>query len=130
MAFTYNPETNIGKCRLLVWDTESGSSGTSIFSDASIESILDLNNDSVWLASADLCRSLASRAIPSAFDLEIGNGAIEIDKRKIAAYWIGLAEKYELRASSSADQTVEYTDSYDLTIDRIGIDRSEYVGDI
>ena len=130
MAFTYDPATSRGQVRLLVFDTTSGSSGTSKFSDADIDAFLEINSDSIWLAASDAARSLAAEAIPSAFDLEIGNGAIEIDKRKIAAYWIGLAEKYELRASSSADQTVEYTDSYDLTIDRIGIDRSEYVGDI
>jgi len=130
MSFSYDVSTDRGKVRLYVQDTTGGSSGTSVFSDADIDAFLEINNDSVWLASADGCRARAAAAIPSAFDLEIGNGAIEIDKRKIAAYWIGLAEKYEARASSSADQIVEFIDSFDLRIDGIGIDRSEYVGDI
>lgn len=130
MAFTYDPTTDRGKVRLYVFDTTSGSSGTSIFSDADIDAFLDQNNDSIWLAAADACRARAAKNADSAYDLEIGNGAIEIDKRKIALYWMNLATTYELRASSSADQTVEYIDSMDYRIDGIGSDNSEYIGDI
>lgn len=49
MAFTYDPTTNIGKVRLFIPDrVEQGA----LFTDAEIETFLDLEGDNVWRAAA------------------------------------------------------------------------------
>jgi len=129
VAFSYDPTNNIGKCRLYCYDITDGIQGTDyIFSDADIQAFLDQNSDSIWLSSADACRVLAVKAIPTAYLLEL-TGALKLDKKKVAALYLALAQKYEQRATSSSDTIVEFVDSYDLVTDILGRDLSEYVGD-
>jgi len=125
MSFTMNATTDRGKVRLLCYDTDSDDY---TFDDDSIDAFLEQNSDSVWLAAADACRSLAAKSASSTFSLKIP-GAIELDKKQIAKVYLSLAEKYEGRASGSVDQIVEYWDSYGYDLDIHGIDETEYVGD-
>ena len=125
MAFTHDPTTDRGKLRLLIYDTVES---TAAFTDAEIDAFLELNSDDIWYAAADACRSLATKNAGSAFMVRI-EGALQIDKRKIADYFLGLASNYENRASNSSGNVVEYIDSLALDIDLIGQDNSEYVGD-
>lgn len=129
MAFTYDPTTDRGKVRLLVYDTTSGSSGTSIFSDADIDAFLEQNGNSIWYSAADAARSRAAKIIQSSFDLEL-TGALRLDRRKQAQYWIDLAMRYETRALNSPDGIKEFIDSYAYDIDILGRDTSDYVGDL
>jgi len=57
-------------------------------------------------------------------------GALEIDKKKVASFYLSLAKQYEQRASTGVGGVVEYIDSFDIDVDALGRDNSEYVGDI
>jgi len=129
LSFTLNYDTDRGRCRLLIHDTTDGVLGTDyVFEDAAIDAALSLNSDSVWLASSDLCRSLAAKTTDASFSFKIP-GAIELDKRQIAKLYLSLAKEYYSRASGSADMVAEYIDSFDLNISDYGVDAGEYVGD-
>jgi len=125
MAFTYDPATDRGKVRLLIYDfTEADE----VFSDASIDSFLELNSDSVWLAAADGCRSLAAGAAPKAYYVKIST-ALEVDKKQISKMFASLARDYQGRAGGSAEMLGEYVDSFAFGMTPTGIDTTEYVGD-
>ena len=126
MSFTHEPSTDRGKCRLLVYDTDSSSY---IFEDDEIDAMLELNSDSVLYATADLCRSAAAKNASNAILLDIA-GSLKIDRKQVSKVWMLLAARYEARASGSSAQLREFIDSYDIEIDDVGIDMSEYVGDI
>ena len=126
MAFTADATTDRGKCRILVGDTNSGDY---TFEDADVDAMLELNSDSVWLASADLCRSQSARNASNAFILDIA-GSIMIDKKQVAKVWLTLAHRYEARAVTGPDSIIEYVDSYDTMINELGQDVGEYVGDL
>ena len=126
MAFTHDPSTDRGKIRLFVYDIVEASAA---FTDAEIDAFLEMNSDSIWYAAADAARSLAAKNTNSAFMLRI-EGALKIDKKKIAEYFLSLASKYEGRASSSTENIVEYVDSMAIDVDVTGVDHSEYVGDL
>jgi len=125
MSFTYDPTTERGKVRLLIHDTDANSYE---FEDDEIDAFLEQNSDSVWLAAADACRSLAVKSTPTAFILSIP-GAIELDKKQIAKIYLQMAREYETRASSGTDFVTEYIDSYNIEWDVLGTDETEYVGD-
>ena len=130
MAYTFSESTDRGKVRLLIndWTTESGpEQGTHYwFSDASIDAFLDLNDDDVWAAAADACRSLAADAIGGALLVKLSG--IDIDLKKLPEYWMKLAARYQAR-SDNVD-VVEYIDSFDHQVSEQGEDETEYVGDI
>jgi hypothetical protein len=125
MAFTYDPTTERGKVRDLLWDIDEDSSD---FTDAAIDGLLEQNSDDVWLAAADGCRALAAKFAKTGFSLKIP-GAIELDKREQAKLLYNLASTYEKRATSSGTNIREFIDSYDINVGITGIDNSEYVGD-
>lgn len=130
MSFTFDPTTDRGKVRLLVHDTTDGTYGTDYdFSDADIDAFLELNGDSVWLASAEACRSLAVKATATSYIIKLP-GALELDREEVAKRYIQMADRFEQRATSSSDTVVEYFDSFDYGIDEIGQDIGEYVGDV
>jgi len=129
MTFSYSPDTDRGKVRLLLHDTTTGTYGTDYdFSDADIDSLLEQNSDNVWLAAADGCRVMASKLIASSFSWNIA-GAISIDKSRQAETWKSLAIEYTNRATGSSENVVEFIDSYAQGTDMFGQDTSEYVGD-
>ena len=129
MSFTYSPTTDRGKCRLLVHDTTDGTYGTDYeFSDADIDAMLEQNGDSVWLASADLCRVLAVKATSGAFVLKLP-GALELDRREVAKRYMEMSITYTQRASEGPDVIVEHVDSFAFGTSVIGEDISEYIGD-
>lgn len=130
MAFTYDVTTERGQCRLLMHDNTDGTYGTDYeFTDADIDSMIDLNSGDVYLAASTLCRILAVKATPTAFILKLP-GALELNKKDIATIYNTLADRYERRSLSGPGGVVEFIDSYDISIDQLGRDRSEYVGDI
>ena len=55
--FTYNPSTNIGKVRMQIGDRNQDEY---IFSDAEIQSFLDMNEDSILYAVADALETIAT----------------------------------------------------------------------
>jgi len=122
---TYDPTQNRGKVRLLIGDWIDIANLT--FSDASIDAFLEQNSDSVWLAAADACRACAALKVNSSFIIDIA-GALSLNKTDVVSNWMELSKKYEERATQSADTIVEYWDSFDVNINHIGMDRSEYVG--
>lgn len=129
MSFVYDPTTDRGKVRLLVYDNTDGTWKVDYnFQDADIDAFLELNSDDVWLSAAEACRSLAVLAAGSAFALTIP-GALELDKKQVSARYLQLADRYQARASSGAGSVVEYIDSYAIEINQLGVDNSEYVGD-
>ena len=129
MAFTYDPTTDRGKTRLLCWDNKTGTYLTDYnFTDADIDSFLEQNSDSVFLAAASACRTLAVKASAGAFLLTL-TGALTLDRREVAKMYNDLADKYERRASSGPDVLTEYVDSFAYDVDLIGNDISEYIGD-
>lgn len=129
MAFTFDPATDRGKCRLLIHDTTTGTYGVDYdFSDADIDAALEQNGDSVWLASADLCRALAVKATSGAISISIA-GAISLDKKQVAKFYMDLADQYEKRAVAGPDMVTEHVDSVAIGIDVVGQDESEYIGE-
>lgn len=129
MTFTYDPSNDIGKCRLLIHDTTSGTYGVDYeFSDEDINGILEQNSDSVFLAASDLCRILGVKAISSSISIKIP-GALELDKREISKQYMEMSKRYQERATAGPDVIVEYVDSFAYGIDRVGNDIGEYIGD-
>lgn len=57
MTFTYDPLTTLGKTRLYAQDTAVANA---IFSDAEIQSFLDINAQNVFLAAADALDIIAA----------------------------------------------------------------------
>lgn len=57
MSFTFDPTTDIGKVRLLITDTVEANE---MFSDASIQAFLDIEDGDVRLAAADAMDTIAS----------------------------------------------------------------------
>ena len=130
MTFSYDPSNNIGKCRLYCFDNIDGTYRTDYnFTDEDISAFLEQNSDSIWLSCADMCRALAVLAAGSAFALTIP-GALELDKKQISQRYLTLADRYQARSMSTVDNVVEYVDSYAIAIDQLGVDNSEYVGDV
>lgn len=129
MSFTYDPTTDRGKVRLYCHDTTDGTYGTDYdFSDADIDAFLEQNSDSVWLAAADACQILATKAAATGYIIKLP-GALELDKKQIPKIYLALAETYRKRATEGADFVIEYVDSFDYNIGILGQDESEYVGD-
>jgi ABC-type sugar transport system substrate-binding protein len=130
MAYTYAPATDRGKVRLLVmdWTTESGpEQGTDyVFGDADIDAFLNLNDDDVWAAAADACRALAANNIAGALLIRLSG--VDVDMKKIPAFWLAMADKYDRKSDDS--DVVEYVDSIDHAVSFAGEDETEYVGDI
>lgn len=60
MAVTYDLETDVGKVRLLISDTDTDNG---VFQDDEIEVFLDLRGGSVRLAAASALRSLGGNAV-------------------------------------------------------------------
>jgi hypothetical protein len=129
MAYTYSPTTDRGRVRLLIRDVtnEAGPTiGTDyIFSDASIDALLDLNDNDVWLAAADGCRARAGEKTDGAIAVDLSG--LKVDLKKPPEYWLRLAQVYEKR---SGGDVVEYVDSYLHSVSFAGEDESEYVGDL
>jgi len=130
MAYTYSPDTDRGKIRLLIHDNTDGVYGTDYdFTDADIDALLEINGDSIWLSASEACRILAVKAMATAYTIKIP-GAFELDKKQVSARYMQMARDFEARASSSSDNIVEYFDSFDYEVDTLGQDNSEYVGDV
>lgn len=123
MAFTHDASTSEGLVRTLIDDTNSTDYE---FEDAEITATLDVNEDDVWRAAADLCRALAAKYAKGVQKLSLGKGDISIDNSKKAAHFSSMADRYEAR---SGGDVVEYIDSVNVLIDGHGIDQSEYMGD-
>jgi hypothetical protein len=96
-----------------------------IFSDASIDALLDLNDDDVWLAAADGCRARAGEKSDGAIAIDLSG--LKVDLKKPPEYWLRLAQVYEKR---SAGDVSEYVDSFLHRVSFAGEDESEYVGDL
>jgi hypothetical protein len=96
MSFTYDPATDRGRVRLLVRDTaESGA----VFTDAEIDALLDLANDSVLLAASLACRDLAGRGVKQFTGIAVGGYRLD---SSTADGWLALADHYERLAYDRA----------------------------
>ena len=125
MAFTYDVSTDRGKVRLFVYDTDETEY---VFEDEEVDVFLELNNESIWLASANACRVLAVRAADDAFAVKVST-ALEIDKKQVSRRFLELAKDYEAKAATSTDMVWEYVDSFAISTSATGRDTTEYVGD-
>jgi len=125
LSFTLDYTTDRGKIRLLIHDI---SATDYVFEDAAIDGALEQNSDSVLLAAADLCRSLAAKYARSSFDFEIP-GAIRLDRRKMSDYYAKISKEYQDRAMGGTDFVSEFIDSYAIRVGVLGQDQTEYVGD-
>ena len=126
MAFTYDPATSRGKVRLLVADTDTGTSANQIFTDAEIDAFLSLEGEEVYMAAAAACRSLAASTSKSAIAWRALDQSI--DRSRIPQYYRELAMAYIERAQKG--EPVEYVDTFDMQFDKFGKDESEYPGDV
>ena len=126
MAFTYDPTTDRGKVRLLIYDNTDGTYKEDyFFSDADIDALLEINGDSVWYSASEACRIMAVNATSTNYLFKIP-GAIELDKRKIAESYTNLADKYESRTGGGSENIIEFVDSFAIDYDLLGNDQSEY----
>lgn len=60
MAFTFDPSTDLGKVRLIISDTDTVTVANQMFTDASIEAYLSIEDGDVRLAAADALDTIAS----------------------------------------------------------------------
>ncbi len=125
MSFTFDPTTDIGVLRVLLEDTTETSSVSAAFSDESLTALLDLNSDDIWFAAADGARALAAKFAKEAISIGLGREDIRIDKKKKAEYFLELAKSFHVR---SGGDVAEYVDSFNIIVDTVGRDRSEYIG--
>lgn len=89
----YDPNTDVGKVRLLIADTGS----TPTFSDAEVQAALDMESQSITLAAADLLDSLAALYARRSNRLQVLD--ITVDFSKVAADLRAQAES--LRAAEA-----------------------------
>ena len=122
--FTLDPDSDEGKVRILIYDTDSTDYD---FKDSYITSIIEQNDGDLWSTSADLCRALAAKYTKNAININLGKYDLVIDTRKKAEFYIALASKYESKSGLSMS---EYIDSIDYSVGIDGIESSEYIGDI
>ncbi|HEB35874.1 hypothetical protein LCGC14_0725840 [marine sediment metagenome] len=125
MSFSFDPTTDVGVLRVLLEDTTQTSSVSAAFSNESLEALLDLNGDDIWFAAADGARALAAKFAKEAISVGLGREDIRIDKKKKAEYFLELAKSFSARSGSDV---VEYVDSFNVIVDSVGRDRSEYIG--
>ena len=86
MALTYDISTDLGKVRLLIGDTvDSGH----IFEDAEIQAMLDLEDDSIRLAAADLLDVLGGNYVRAAQAIKVLDIEIKTDS---VSYFSGRAK--------------------------------------
>ncbi len=122
MTYSFDSSTDVGVLRTLLEDKEES---TAEFSDEELESLLDLNGDDVWLAAADGARSLAAKFAKEAISIGLGREDIRIDKKKKAEYFLEMAKSFSARSGGDMN---EYIDSFNIIVDSVGRDRSEYIG--
>jgi len=124
MAFSYKPDspTTRDKLRYLLGDTDSEQY---INEDSELDMALAQNGNSINMAAAFCCRAIAMSRTKAAIVVKLMND-VSVDKSKIPALYMKLAEKFE---SGERDEPVEFWDSADVNVDRMGIDWSEYIGD-
>lgn len=129
MAYTYSPATDRGKVRLMIRDVTTVSGPTLgvdyLFADDSIDALLEINDNDVWLAAADGCRARAGEKADGAISVDLSG--LKVDLKKPSEYWLRLAQTYEKR---SGGDVVEYIDSYLHQVSLTGEDQTEYVGDL
>jgi len=123
MAFTMDSNTDTGKVRVLVHDIDSTDY---VFEDDYIEAVLEQNGDDLWLAAADLCKSLALKYAKEATMVNLDRMSIQLDKRRRPAFYIELAKNYSERSGS---EVTEYIDSFAYDVNNLGIDETEYMKD-
>lgn len=63
MAFTYDPTTDRGQVRLLVYDTDTVNANRQIFTDAEIDAFLSMTNQIVPLSAAKALDTMAASQI-------------------------------------------------------------------
>lgn len=63
MAFTYDPTTDAGRVRLLIFDTDTVTAANQIFSDAEIDAFLDMEDTSVRRAAALALETIATQEV-------------------------------------------------------------------
>jgi len=126
MAFTYDVSTDRGKVRLFVYDIDENDY---VFEDNEVDVFLEMNNQSIWLASANACRVLAVKASDDAFAVKVST-ALEIDKKQVSRRFMEMANEYDSKAATSEEMIWEFVDSFSIRTSATGRDTSEYVGEV
>lgn len=127
MAFTLKPDTDRGKVRLLIGDTDTSTSDNQIFEDSEIDAFLSLESSDVYQAAAAACRAIAGNTSRSAVAYRALQGAESIDKRDVPGHYRDLSDQYEERAKRRAP--TEEVDSMDYRLGDFGGQMGEFVGD-
>ena len=91
MACTYDTDTNVGKVRLLIHDTDVTPETDAHFTDAEIEVFLTMANNSLLLAASYALEAWAASLTDSLKSEKIGDYAYTKDE---AAKKMALAKKY------------------------------------
>lgn len=106
MAFSYDLNTNVGKVRLLIRDTDQTKA---LFQDEELQFFLDQNSANLLLAAADALESLASNAALLHKLEEIGD--YRFDSKGMSAALLKMAARYREKveqepAFAVAEQTL------------------------
>jgi len=111
VAFTYDPTTDRGRVRLLLFDTDST---VAIFQDADVDAFLALTSDltgrfAVLEAAILGCNSIAAgRALGAG---TVTMGAFTLRREEVAAAYRASAESYSKRLEEVAETAmVDWTD--------------------
>lgn len=123
MAFTYDITNTIGKVRFLVGDNDSTNQ---ILADAEIQFCIDQSYDSLLLAAALACESMASKVSANLTDIVLGS--LRINETSKSEQLMAMADRFRDKESSlPAYAAVETNnDSFsELTIIKNWVQRTE-----
>ena len=128
LTFSYDLETDIGKVRLLIADTDISAHD---FTDAEVDVALTQESDSIKRAAALLLLALASNRARLA--VSVKRGAVSEDLSKLAAELRAQAEEFVKQAAEAEDLPLEavITPSYErfsYTVN-LALDRDDADGD-
>ena len=130
MAYELDETTDVGRLRVLIFDTTSVVAPVLYtdyqFSDASLEAVLDVNDDDLHNSAADCCRSLAAKYAASAEEIGLSRRDIYISYKNRSKMYFELAKQYDSRSGSDIS---EFIDHFSYSVDRFGQDNTEYVGE-
>ena len=125
MSFDYNntASSNKDRVRLLISDTTED---THIFEDEEINALLTMNSNILMATAAAACRIIAVDRAKQAIAYRLLADSVEIDKTKVAGYFIKLAERYDVM---DENYPIELLDGVQYEVSKFGSDLTEYLKD-
>ena len=122
-TFSYNEDSpgTRDKLRVLIGDTDPDGY---IFADQELDVFLNRNANELNRSAADACRAIAFNATKQAVIIKLLDTMV--DRTELPRIYLSLATQFERQ---ERNLPIEYIDSFAYSVDCIGQDSSEFVGD-